>query len=295
MDKVSYPQHCNQMDFPFRQVNLKKWHDARLKINTIQRFHNRFDKDRVIESVIKGWDLVEKNMFKRWFDYLENGNEIYAGNMSMKKVAYDFTTRDKKSKFLELKNKLRSRIRSIEQLLNELADQGLLESDSTSQSKFTFLSRILQRLREEVNTLSSPLMLEARHQRMLKLLKQANIVEGVNILEDSIQLANSCVDRSLVKYAQQTSVSSEREQLQKVIDIVGLEIKELSYKIHLKRMYQALQILDNLGRSSDVDTVARVIKDDLPELDKTNKRLMEVFTHLSQIKAESEVFAKLRS
>ena len=284
--KIAYP-HDTGMDFPFRQVDIKKWKDTRLKIKAAERVYIRYSQSQIVSAFIKERDDKEQQMFKRWFEQFDKPQlyNKYAGTTTMKKLSYEFV-KDKVEALEQLKGKLRSRVRSVEALINQLLDRNLLGNGAEAQQKVTYLSRILQKLREEINVLNSPLLLEARQRLALRIFQQADVDEGMSILEDAIRMTMAYQKPSLVKVAQQARQDTKHTRLQDALDLVGTEISRLNYKSHLARLYKALQILDDLGRSADVDLVARVIRDDLPDLEKLNKRLTDVFVNLSRAKAE---------
>lgn len=180
----------------------------------------------------------------------------------------------------ELKKKLRSRIRSIERLTDQLVDQQLLGSGVEGKEKAVYISRILQKLREEVDLLDRPELIDGRHARAIKQLRRLGYTDAVTFLERSRSVI---AQHSGITKTAQTAPS---RGLDTAIRAIRQEINDLSYTKHLHTLYEVLTFLDERGRGSEVDIVAKVIRDELPGLENITKKLTDVFTALGRLPLE---------
>lgn len=271
MDKEAYPNNFIRSPLPTYDNN--KWKQLAMKIaTTARRFGGEYSNDEIIDRLTQKWDYAEKQDFKRWFKYQQKSA---AKDNSMVKVAYDFASGQKEERLLELKKKLRSRINSAEKLLTKIMDEDLLEDPQ----KGIYISRILQKLKEEVSVLRQPQLITARHNRVRKILAKSGFSEGADILEESVQLIRASAEQPLIKVAQDGGISA-------IMGSLKGEIDTFNYGRHLSTLYQVAESLKQAGRHSEADKIVEVIKKDLSDLDKIHKKLVEVYTSLGSIPTE---------
>jgi len=267
IDKLSYPQA-----FPFKKreqpYNLQKWKEMALKIRFALRRYRNISRDNIIESLISKWDKKEQEHFKRWLEY----NRRYKKGSAMVNVkkAYDLFGQQEE-KLREIKNKIRSRINSIERLLTNLADEGLIDNQ-----KLLYIGRVLQKLKEEVNLLQHPRMLEACNKKAQHLLKKAGFMEGATMLE--------C---SLSQYIVKTAQDTKAQVLKLALQSIKQELDVFNYAYHLRKLMTIANQLDSIGRYAEASDVVEIIKKDLDGLDSIHKHLSEVYITLSKIPSKT--------
>lgn len=268
MDKLSYPQgyYFKQPDSPY---NLKKWKETAMKIEAaVRRYRGYYDRDQILEHFAKDWDKKEREHFQRWLTY--NKKYKRGSAMANTKVAYD-PFGNKEQRLTELKSKLRSRINSVERLLNTMADEELLDPQ-----QLLYIGRVLQKLKEEITMLRHPQMVEACCKKATVLLKKAGFTEGVELLNDDFRFA------APIKKIAQVS----QDQIQPVIDALKHELDIFDYAKHLRTLMNIAHKLDDIGRHSEANEIINVIKKDLNGLDSIHKRLAEVYLAIGQIPVE---------
>jgi len=183
----------------------------------------------------------------------------------------------------DLKKKLRSRVRSIERLTDQLIDQQLLGPGEEGKQKGVYISRILQKLKEEIDLLRRPDLIDARHARTIALLQRCGYADIAARLQGSRRIIAQ--HSGLVKTAQ--AGETRHNNVDQAIQAVRAEINTLSYTRHLHNLYEILTFLDQQGRGSEVDAIAKVIRDDLPSLEGITKKLTDVFTALGRLPLEA--------
>jgi len=272
MDKIAYPQAY--MNAPKPAFDLKKWRDTSLKIKMASREYKQYSIQDLIDHFTRKWDFQERESFKNWwrFGQARQGQQ----NMNMKKTAYDYNAANKEEQLNELKKKLRSRISSAERLLNKMLDEGLLAGNN---DKALYIGRILQKLKEEINLLHSPKLMEARHKRARGIFCKAGLVELADIMAGSASLIISG-EKPLVRTAAE---EVQGEDLPSVMGMIKEELDAFNYGVHLDKLIQIRGHLIALGRNSEADVVLDVIKKELDDIDGIHKKLVEVYTSLGQV------------
>jgi len=276
MDKEAYPQGFRSpTKSPF---NLEKWRDVATKMKIAAHDYPKYSDKELVEYFTRKWDYQERESFHKWWHY--NQTKRGQQDMNMQKVAYDYNVADKERQLDDLKKKLRSRINSAERILNKILDEGLL---SGSDDKGLYIGRILQKLKEEVNMLKRPQLMEARHQRAGEIFRKAGLVELSSIMLGSVSVIRSFSDKKIIKTAQ------EGPSLNQALVLIKEEIDLFNYGIHLDKMMQIRNTLIGLNHNSEASMVVDIIKKDLDDLDGIHKKLVELYTTLSQIPMKARV------
>ena len=194
----------------------------------------------------------------------------------MQKTAYDYNTAHKDDRLTDLKKKLRSRVHSAEKLLNTMTDEGLLGENV---EKAVYIGRILQKLKEEVSLLKRPELLEARHKRVRTILAKAGLDEVANIIGGNIQLVAEFKQQPLIKTAQDFDLKG-------VLEDIRSELDAFNYGTHLDKFMQIKRRLEGAGYRSEANMVTEIVKKELSNLDGIHKKLVELYTSLSQIPSQ---------
>lgn len=280
MDREAYPQN-----YGFRTAlpayDTKKWKALAIKVGiAVRKYRGEHTEADIVAHFTGDWEREERDDFKSWLKYQQkNKTRISYPKYSkkekrMQKVAYDFGSGQKDEQLKELKKKLRSRINSAERLLTNIMDEDLLEDPS----KGVYMGRILQKLKEEVSVMRRPQLMTARHNRAKKILTKAGFSEGVELLDQNIELIEASQIPCMIKIAD-TDVSA-------IMTALKGEIDAFNYGKHLSSLYEIAQSLKNAGRHSEADQVITVIKKDLADIDSIHKKLVEVYTALGSIPSE---------
>lgn len=267
MDKEAYPQSFVRA--PKEPYDLEKWNNTAIKVRIASREYREYGLDQIVDHLTNNWDYQERESFKRWLDHKVKRGQ---NNMTMQKVAYDFGATQKDEKLQELKKKLRSRVSSAERLLNKMMDEGLLGSNT---EKALYISRILQKLKEEINLLQRPEMIQARNQRASKIIRKAGLIEIAEHLDENVILVANFDKIPLIKTAQQ-DVGSVLEAIKEELDL-------FNYGIHLRKMMAISSQLEDMGYHSESEMVVEIIKKELDGLDSIHKKLVDVYTAIGQI------------
>jgi len=266
----AYPQ----MSFrtPDEPYNLERWKKAALKINVASREYKEYSLDNIIDHFTREWVYHETEAFKRWMDY--NHRYKKGQDMTMQKVAYDFGATQKEERLNELKKKLRSRVSSAERLLNKMMDEGLLGANT---EKAIYIGRILQKLKEEINLLQRPQLMEARHKRTTTIIRKAGFTEIAELLDENIQLITGFNGAPLIRKAQ------FKEGITPVLEAIKEELDIFNYGTHLRKLMSIASQLDEMGQHSESGMVIDIIKKELDGLDAIHKKLVDVYTAIGQI------------
>lgn len=277
MDKEAYPQGFRSpQKSPF---NLEKWKDVVTKIRITSRDYPEYSDKELVEYFTRKWEYQERESFNKWWRY--NRTKRGQQDMTIQKVAYDYTLADKERQLDQLKKKLRGRINAAERILNKMLDEGLLGG---SDDKALYISRILQKLKEEINMLKRPQLMQARHHRAGEIFRKAGLIELSDIMLGSVAIINALNSKRLVKTAQESS-----NNLNQVLSIIKEELDIFNYGVHLDKMIQIRNMLIGLNYHSEADMVVDIIKKDLDDLDGIHKKLVELYTALSQIPMKAQV------
>lgn len=268
MDKSAYPQIHNVSPKP--PFNIEKWRETALKIKMAGRQYDEYSNRELVDIFTQDWDLQEKDSFHRWLDYNRTQqNQYKRGQRTMEKMAYDFQSANKEEQLKELKKKLRGRVNSAEKLLNKILDEGLLAG---GEEKALYISRILQKLKEEITMLRRPELIEARSNRAIRIIKNAGLDEVANRLQTNFD------QLGMVRVAE-LDIASVQSEIKSELDI-------FNYGIHLSRLMGIKNQLEQLGRHSEAGTILEIIKKELSSLDGIHKKLVDVYTTLGQIPLE---------
>lgn len=270
--REAYPQGFKYA--PKEPFNLKKWKDTALKIRMAMREYPEHSPSDVLTHFVNKWDYQEREAFRKWWHY----NQTRQGqqSMSMTKTAYDYSSADKEQKLNELRKKLRSRVNSAERLLNKMIDEGLLGGN---EDKALYIGRILQKLKEEINLLKRPQLMEARHNRARRICRSAGLTELSDILRGSVDIIASFGQEKMVKMAAEGDVG-------RALQLIKSELDTFNYGEHLETFMQIRSELLAAGRHSEASMVVDIIKKELSNIDGIHKKLVELYTNLSQIPRE---------
>jgi hypothetical protein len=270
MKKEAYPQTFCRV--PHEPYNIEKWKKAALKINVASREYKEHSLDNIIDHFTREWVYHEAEAFKRWMDY--NHRYKKGQDMTMQKVAYDFGATQKEERLGDLKKKLRSRVSSAERLLNKMMDEGLLGGNT---EKAIYIGRILQKLKEEINLLQRPQLIEARHKRATRTIRKAGLIEIAALLDENIQLIAGFDKVPFIKKAQ------FKEGIVPVLEAIKEELDIFNYGTHLRKLMSIASQLDEMGQHSESGMVIDIIKKELDGLDSIHKKLVDVYTAIGQI------------
>lgn len=277
MNRKAWPQGYRAQ--PKEEFNLSKWKEAALKIKMAMRHYgDEYSTTELIDNFTDGWDYQEQSHFRDWWRHNEKyPKSLYpkGQNKMMTKTAYDYDAAQKDDRLNELKKKLRSRVNSAEKLLNTMMDEGLLEGN---EEKAVYLGRILQKLKEEVNLLKRPALIEARHKRVRNILHKAGLDEVANIIAESTHLVAEFNKRPLVKTADY--------DLKGILEDIRRELDAFNYGVHLDRFMKIKRQLEGAGRHSEASMIVDIIKKELTNVDGIHKKLVEVYSTLSSVPAE---------
>jgi hypothetical protein len=286
MDREAYPTGFRGAPKP--PFDLKKWKETSIKVKMAARLYKDYTMDKLIDHFTQKWDFQEQNSFKDWWR-LTQTNKRGQHNMSMEKTAYDYNAANQEGQLNELKKKLRSRINSAERLLNKMIDEGLLAG---SNDKALYIGRILQKLKEEVNLLNRPQLMEARHNRANGIFRKAGLVEIADIMAGSVSIIASFGKTPLTKKAAEEEVASGN--LGSIMEMIKEELDAFNYGVHLDNMMKIRGHLIALGRNSEADTILDIIKKELDDIDGIHKKLVEVYTSLGQVPRQRKQVSKPR-
>lgn len=289
-DRQAYPMGVPSV-IPYKKVDIKKWRNMRQQVDLAKRAYADYSTEEIVKAYTHKWNPDEAERFAKWYRFYETGQhnkyKKYAMRVPLKKIAYDFSgTKD--DQLIELKRKLRSRVNSIEKLFNQVVDNQLIGTGAESDKKVTYLSRILHKLKEEINTLHSPNLLEAVQTKAAKVFSDNGMVQIANMLDEGIRTVQG------YGFPRTTKQGQQRDESNRVLDMLKTALQQTNYRTHLKRMYDIMVVLEKLGRTSDADLAARVIREDLDSLEKMNKRLTEIYTALSKDVAYEELEQELQ-
>lgn len=281
MDRNAWPQGYRAQ--PKEEFNLDKWKDTALKITMATRqYGDEYSSTDIMNHLLQDWDYQEKDHFKQWWRYnQQHSRPLYSkgqDNMTIK-TAYDYNTAHKDERLNDLKKKLRSRCTSAEKLLNTMMDEGLL---GNNEEKAVYIGRILQKLKEEVNMLKRPALIEARHKRVKTILRKAGFDELANIVADSVNIVSEFRKRPFVKIARSDF------DLKGVLEDIRTELDAVNYGTHLERMMSIKAKLEGAGRHSEAGMVVDIIKKELSNLDGIHKKLVELYSSLSAVPRSNE-------
>jgi len=283
MEKEAYPMGFRGVPKP--AFNLKKWKETAIKVKMAARQYKEHSTDELIEHFTQKWDFQEQNSFKDWWRLTQTKRGQL--NMSMEKTAYDYNAANQEGQLNELKKKLRSRINSAERLLNKMIDEGLLAGNT---EKALYISRILQKLKEEVNLLNRPQLIEARHNRASGIFRKAGLVEIADIMAGSSSIVSSFGKTPLTK----TAAEETSGDISSVMEMIKDELDAFNYGVHLDKMMKIRGHLLALGRNSEADIVLDIIKKELDDIDGIHKKLVEVYTSLGQVPRRRNQVSKPR-
>jgi hypothetical protein len=274
MNKEAYPQGFKYPAKP--PFNLKKWKDTALKIRLAGREYPEYTYSEILTYFTSDWEFQEKESFKNWWKY--NQTKQGRQNMIMQKTAYDYNSASKEQELNEIKKKLRSRVNSAEKLLNKMLDEGLL---GENEEKALYISRIIQKLKEEINTLRRPRLMEARHKRVSTIFRKAGLDEIAGIMSGSAQIVAAVFkEQPLVKVAQENGGHGD---LRKVMDLIKEELDTFNYGEHLEMFMRIKGELTAAGRHSEASMVVDIIKKELGNVDGIHKKLVEIYSSLGQV------------
>jgi len=278
MEKEAYPAGFRGAPKP--PFNLKKWKETSIKIKMAARQYKDYSTKDLIEHFTQRWDFQEQNSFKDWWKLTQTKRG--QSNMSMEKTAYDYNAASQEGQLNELKKKLRSRVSSAERLLNKMIDEGLLAG---SNDKALYIGRILQKLKEEVNLLSRPQLMEARHNRASGIFRKAGLVEIADIMVGSVSIIASFGKTPITKVASE----EPKGDIASIMEMIKEELDAFNYGVHLDNMMKIRSHLTALGRNSEADIVLDIIKKELDDIDGIHKKLVEVYTSLGQVPRKRQV------
>jgi hypothetical protein len=276
--REAYPQGYKSA--PKQPFDLKKWKDTAVKAKIAAREYKEYTEEQLVNHLTQKWDLQERESFKDWLKYqTKRGRQ----DMSMQKTAYDYNSANQEEQLNELKKKLRSRVSSAERLLNRMLDEGLLAGND---DKALYIGRILQKLKEEINLLKRPQIMQARHQRAGNIFRKAGLVELADIMVGSISVIGSFGKKEMVKTA------AEGADLSGAMEMIKDELDIFNYGVHLDKMMKIRGELLADGRNSEADTILEIIKKELDDIDGIHKKLVEIYTSLGQVPRQRKQVSK---
>lgn len=270
MDKEAYPQGFRYP--PKEPFNLKKWQDTALRMRIAAREYPEYTPNQILRHFTREWEFQEKEGFKNWWRHQQTKQGQQ--ETQMKKIAYDYNSANKEQELNDLKKKLRSRINSAEKLLNRMLDEGLL---GESEEKALYISRIIQKLKEEINTLRRPKLLEARHKRVSAIFRKAGIGELADIMSGSAKLAAASEQQPFVKTA------ADDGDLSVAMNLIKEELDTFNYGEHLEKFMRIRSELTTAGRHSEAQQIVDIIKKELNNIDGIHKKLIEVYSSLGSV------------
>lgn len=269
MDKEAYPQGFKYP--PKEPFNLKKWEDTALKMRLAAREYPEYTHSEILNHFTAEWEFQEKEGFRKWWKYsrTKQGRQ----EKVMQKTAYDYSSANKEQELNDLKKKLRSRINSAEKLLNKMLDEGLL---GENEEKALYIGRIIQKLKEEINTLRRPRLMEARHKRVSTIFRKAGLEELAGIMYGSAQIVADFSRQPLVKTAAEGDI-------QKAMGLIKEELDVFNYGEHLEKFMRIRGELLAAGRHSEAGMLVDIIKKELSNIDGIHKKLVELYSSLGQV------------
>lgn len=275
MDKEAYPQGFR---YPAKEpFNLKKWQDTALKMKMAAREYPEYTPDQILKHFTREWDFQEKEGFKSWWRYMQTKQGRQ--ETIMQKTAYDYNSANKEQELNELKKKLRSRINSAEKLLNRMLDEGLL---GENEEKALYISRIIQKLKEEINTLRRPKLMEARHNRAGRILRKAGLDELADIMAGSTKIIASFGKVPFVKTA------AEGGDLEHATRLIKEELDAFNFGEHLEKFMAIRKELIAAGRHSEAGMVVAIIQKELNNVESLHKKLVELYSTLGSVPQRRE-------
>lgn len=275
MDKQAYPQLHNLT--PREPFSMEKWREAELKIAHAGRMWPEYSARDLTEHFTSDWDEQERVAFKDWRRWNKNNRSEYIRMGSMNKVAYDFNASNKEEQLKDLKKKLRSRVNSAEKLLNKISDEGLLAGN---EEKALYIGRILQKLKEEINLLSRPALIQGRLKRARRIAAESRLEEIADVIATGIVLVSEHCRGAFIKTAQEGNLNG-------VLDAIKQELDMVDYGYHLNKLMEIRGQLERAGRHSEAGMVVDVIKKELSELDGIHKKLLDVYTSIGRVRTQS--------
>ena len=256
-------------------VDLKKWKDTAAQMTSFSRVYgSSYTFPQILYHFTKEWDMFERYNFKKWYRW-SNMNKKAELNLKLTKLAApDLLAQDRLSQFTAKKKKLISRVGLTRKALHELINSGLIDQNAADK-----IYKIISMLELETMRLQVPKIASARVMRASKQLNKLGFMEGADILALA---SREFLDTTLVK----TAEGADPKEAVALLRDLKKEMDALSYGRHLDTLYGIMQKLKMMGRSSDVEAIEKVIRDDLGTLEKLNKKLTEVYTSLSKVPLE---------
>lgn len=265
--KIAYP-----ISFSWKRArppeDLKKWNDTKVKMDAFKRAYKDYSFPQVLYHFTKDWDMFERFNFKNWYKYNKSENR-------MKKKASDFIVQDREQKLVKKKKQLQSRVDSAKKVLREMIASGLINNQIGNK-----IFKILAMLEYEILQLSTMQVAASRTLRIAKQLERLGFHEGSKILVTGAQEVRE--RKTLIKTASKPDV----ERITKLLKEIKQVLNNTDYSTNLDKMFHIKKELQEMGRTSDMESVLKIIKDELDGLDKLNKKLVDIYVNLSRLPIE---------
>lgn len=256
-------------------IDLKKWKDTATKMTSFSRIYgSNYTFPQVLYHFTKDWDMFERYNFKKWYKWNNMNKKAELNQKLIKLAAQDSLAQDRLSQFTAKKKKLMNRVGLARKALHDLINSGLIDQQTSDK-----IYKIISMLELEAMRVQAPKIASARVMRASKQLNKLGFMEGADILALA---SKELLDTTLIK----TAEGADPKEAISLLRDLKKEMDSLSYGRHLDTLYGIMQKLKTMGRSSDVEALEKVIRDDLGSLEKLNKKLTEVYTSLSKVPLE---------
>ena len=267
--KKAYPS-MESVNSAQKPVNLDKWNKTATAMSAFGRVYGKeYTFPQILYHFTKDWDMFERFSFKNWYRW----SNKRASSEKVQKFASDFVSNDRLQQFTNKRKKLMNRINLVRKALHELINSGLIIEDSSNK-----LYKIISMLEFEAMRIKSPTVAASRIRRASTQLGKLGFTEGESLLKEA---ATEYLSTAVVKTA-----AADPKEAVIVLREIKKEMDMLNYGRHLDILYNVRKKLEEMGRSTDVEAIEKIIRDDLGLLEKLSKKLTEVYTSLSKVPLE---------
>lgn len=278
--RKAYPA-MQPMTSELEKIDLDKWQKIAINIQSFSRVYRKeYTFAQVLYHFTKDWDMFERYDFKKWFKWTQ---KTAGDKMKFEKYAADQINTDRIQQFSDKRKKLLNRINLVRKALHELINSGLIQQQDSNK-----LYKVIAMLEFEAMRIESPKLAAARIRRTAGICGKLGFVEGQQELITAAKEFLSNSKSSLIKVAadDQEEKKNKSQEAIEILKEIKKEMDSLNYSRHLDTLYSIKKKLELMGRSGDMESVEKIIRDDLATLEKLNKKLIEVYTNLSKVPLE---------
>jgi hypothetical protein len=273
MKKEAYPHGLQSvMDLEEPEYNKERWLDTLKKIYA----STEYDTEDLVDKYTKDWEDKEKEAFRRWMEYYEDGehkkynvrpSEVFA----MEKEAQFLDKNEVQTKVYHLdtfQEKASKRLEALSKMIREYRK-------TLGSEKIEFLLAEINKLRTVILQLTPQLATATIKDVLIRtgnLLQKNDIKEGASIVKDIIKDAEIC-SKTIIKEG--VAADTARGKLENVFVMLG-------QKRIIRELQKAILLLDQSG-----------VAGSYPELDSAQSKLVQAYS--SAATSVNDVLQKMRS